>query len=71
MSADPLLPINSDRCKCVTCGRYFSSVASFDRHRLDGRCRTEDEMVAKGMALNEKGYWVTKLYAHPPSQNPI
>lgn len=71
MSADPMLPINSNRCLCVTCGRYFSSPASFDKHRTDGRCRTEEEMAAKGMALNEKGYWTTKPYANPPSQNQI
>jgi len=64
--ADPKLPVGGNRCRCGKCGLYFSSVASFDAHRAgDGdarHCFTEPEMRARGMAVNDKGYWVTKAW---------
>jgi len=65
-SFTPTLPIGSARCQCSGCARYFSSVASFDAHRVgegDARhCLTEAAMLARGMGVNDKGYWVTKLW---------
>ena len=67
--SDPKLPIGSNRCRCSGCARYFSSVASFDAHRVgDGdarRCLSDREMTSRGMAINEKGYWVTRLWEGP------
>jgi len=64
--SDPKLPVGSNRCRCSGCGRYFSSVASFDAHRLgDGEsrhCLSEPAMRARGMVVNEKGYWATSAW---------
>jgi hypothetical protein len=64
--SDPKLPTGSNRCRCGACHRYFSSVASFDAHRVgDGdarRCLPEPEMLARGMVVNDKGYWVTEAW---------
>jgi hypothetical protein len=60
--SNPMLPVGSNRCQCSGCDRHFSSVASFDKHRIEGRCLTTDEMLARGMAVNDKGYWVTAMY---------
>lgn len=61
----PKLPIGSNRAQCGVCGLYFGSVAGFDMHRVteDGtrRCLTVAAMRERGMAVNEKGYWVTQL----------
>lgn len=42
---------------------FFNSVTAFDKHRtgeygVDRRCMTVDEMTAKGMSVNEAGYWI-------------
>lgn len=55
---DPMLPVGTNRCQCSGCDRYFSSVGSFDKHRREGRCLTEAEMLARGMLVNARGYWV-------------
>ena len=60
--SNPRLPIGSNRCQCGGCALYFGSVAAFDKHRRDGRCLTAEQMRDKGMAVNEKGYWVTEAY---------
>lgn len=36
--ADPLLPHGTNRSKCTSCGRYFSSASSFDVHWTDDGC---------------------------------
>jgi hypothetical protein len=58
--------LTGDRNQCQACNGYFNSVKAFDKHRhgdfgVDRRCRTEAEMLAKGMAKNAAGFWVTKL----------
>ena len=58
--------LSGDRNQCPTCGQYFNSSAAFDKHRtgpLDGdrRCLTEPEMLSKGMAKSNSGFWVTVL----------
>lgn len=50
---------------CGACGRIFSSVSSFDKHRvgkfepMERRCLSEQEMLDKGMTKNDKGWWTT------------
>jgi hypothetical protein len=63
---DPKLPVGSGRARCTVCGLYFGSVAGFDKHRTGEpdarRCMTEAQMRAKGMVVNDKGFWVTEAY---------
>lgn len=64
----------SDVCSCRKCGAGFNSTAAFDKHRIgsprqprdpvnapDRRCRTPEEMLAIGMAVNGRGRYVTSL----------
>lgn len=60
--SNPRLPIGSGRCQCGGCDLYFGSVAGFDKHRRDGRCLTVEQMLERGMVVNEKGYWLTERY---------
>lgn len=52
---------------CTVCGEDFNSEAAFDMHRqgtfepLDRYCLMPGEMLAKGMAKNSAGRWVTEL----------
>lgn len=51
------------RNQCGGCRVFFNSVTAFDKHRtgeygVDRRCMTVDEMTAKGMSVNEAGYWI-------------
>jgi hypothetical protein len=81
------LGLRRDRCLCRTCGELFNSTAAFDAHRTGRydihvprygrRCLADDEMLAKGMARNSKGFWLTprkqprKAHgtpAYPPSE---
>lgn len=59
---NPMLPIGTARCQCSGCARYFSSVGAFDKHRRDGACLSEAEMIARGMVVNGKGYWVSQAW---------
>ena len=68
------LGLRGNRCLCPTCREKFNSTAAFDAHRTGTydltaphygrRCLTVAEMVAKGMAKNPKGFWLT------PRKNP-
>jgi hypothetical protein len=64
--SDPMLPPYSNFCQCPSCGLYFKSDAAFDRHRAGSfskrtrRCLLPDEMRGIGMAVDKKGYWITK-----------
>ena len=40
--SDPLLPIGTNRCKCVLCHRYFGGTGGFALHQRDG----EDGRIA-------------------------
>jgi hypothetical protein len=48
---------------CPVCCETFTSEGAGDRHRVgdwnDGtrRCRTPEEMIEAGLALNERGQW--------------
>ena len=54
------------RNQCQGCKKYFNSNTAFEMHRrgefgVDRRCLTEEEMLARGMALNAKSFWVSEL----------
>ncbi|WP_233867197.1 hypothetical protein [Paraburkholderia adhaesiva] len=62
--------LTGDRNQCPTCGAFFNSTYAFDAHRTGPfggaqgepsrrRCLTVDEMRAKGMTLNQAGFWMT------------
>lgn len=62
--------LGSNRCQCAVCGEYFNSTAAFDKHRTgdygpDRRCRTPFEMTEAGMAVSQRGWWVTSLREMP------
>lgn len=57
--------LTGNRNQCQTCKEYFNSNAPFDKHRtgvhgVNRRCLTSEEMIAKGMSLNDAGFWITK-----------
>lgn len=60
--SNPMLPIGTARCQCSGCGRYFSSVGAFDKHRREGACLSETEMLGRGMVVNDRGYWVSEQW---------
>lgn len=55
----------SGACQCGGCRRYFSSVYAFDKHRVgpadERRCLTKEEIIEAGMAVNERGLWVSEV----------
>jgi hypothetical protein len=56
--------LTGDRNQCPGCSEYFNSTFAFEKHRTgdfnkDRRCRTTDEMEAKGMAKNAAGFWIS------------
>lgn len=57
--------LSGDRNQCPTCGKFFNSTAAFEKHRVGEvggrRCRTTEEMLSIGMALNSTDWWVTAL----------
>ena len=55
--------LRGDRNQCQGCKEYFNSTGAFEKHRtgqygVDRRCRTPEEMIAKGFSLNAGGYWI-------------
>lgn len=59
--------LTNDRNECPACDELFRSVSAFDKHRVgdygkDRRCLTPEEMIAKGMAKNEAGFWVSSPF---------
>ena len=55
--------LSGDRNQCQGCREYFNSTHAFDKHRTgehgkNRRCLTADEMEAKGMSKNSKGFWI-------------
>ena len=64
------------RSKCDGCGLTFNSTSAFDTHRTGEyesrdpkgrvlrpsthRCMTEEEMRARKMAPNDRGFWATE-----------
>jgi len=70
---DPRLRAES-HCQCATCGEYFTNVRIFDSHRTDApngrtRCRSADELQAKGYALSPAGLW-RKAPRGEPAESP-
>ena len=67
--------LGSNRCQCAVCHEYFNSTAAFDKHRTgdygtDRRCRTPFEMTEAGMAVSQRGWWVTSLREMPQEASP-
>lgn len=59
------MKLTGQRNQCQGCKQYFNSNAAFDKHRTGQvghgrRCRTPEEMLAKGMSLNKDSFWVTR-----------
>jgi hypothetical protein len=44
-----------ERCTCTVCGLVFGGETAFERHRVAGRCRTLEEMKAKGFRMRKDG----------------
>ena len=58
-ASDPMLPLGTNRSRCMACGRYFSTVSNFDKHqriRKDGRPECRDPETV-GLVLGDAGYW--------------
>lgn len=61
-------PLSGARCRCSVCGKRFNSISAFDRHRYGGygnwgrdrRCRTWQELRARGFVVNGDGYWIER-----------
>lgn len=53
------------RCVCRACGKFFNTVASFDRHRTgsyalaERRCLSTAELLARGFATNAADFWIS------------
>lgn len=55
--------LTGQRNQCPGCGKYFNSNLAFDKHRtgshgIDRRCKTDEEMINAGMAVNAAGFWI-------------
>lgn len=63
---DPMLTRGTGRCRCPTCGLYFASGYAFGLHRVGKvgtpgrRCRTPEELTARGWSQIATGHWVTR-----------
>ena len=67
--------LRGDHNQCPSCGAYFNSTHAFDTHRTgkygspdkvaERRCLTEAEMLAKGMAISESGWWLSSRWTGP------
>jgi uncharacterized C2H2 Zn-finger protein len=62
-----IVGLDDDRNECPTCDKLFKSVKAFDKHRtgeygVNRRCLTEEEMLAKGMSKNRRGFWITQSF---------
>jgi hypothetical protein len=55
----------SATCECAACEERFRSVSGFDAHRTGPpdarRSLTPAQMRQRGMSLNAKGLWITKV----------
>jgi hypothetical protein len=59
-----------NRCQCPSCGDWFNSTSTFDRHRIGPfetaqsagarRCLTVAEMIDRGWSRNEAGFWIER-----------
>ena len=68
--------LSGDRNQCPTCLELFNSGTSFDVHRTGAygrtdvsgkyipptrRCLSSEEMRARGMSRNARGFWITRI----------
>jgi hypothetical protein len=67
------LKVGESRNQCQACKQYFNSNTAFDFHRtgehgVDRRCMTVEEMLGRGMEINQAGYWIkdkfTRKFKH-------
>ena len=60
--------LTGGRCQCTVCREYFTSTATFDRHRVGQfakpgeqhgtrRCLAVADMIADGWVKNQRGFW--------------
>jgi hypothetical protein len=68
------LKVGKSRNQCSGCLTFFNSLRAFEKHRtgkhgVDRRCMTPDEMLAKGMSINEAGYWIASKMEGWKSEN--
>ena len=62
--------LTGSRSLCPSCHQRFNSTYAFDRHRVGAypshrRCLTHDEMIARGMLINARGFWITEARQLP------
>ena len=62
-------------CECIGCLRLFRGVPAFDAHRTgrhggNRRCMTDAEMIAAGLALDEREVWAWVGEIGRPRQKP-
>ena len=67
------MKLTGDKNQCGGCGEYFNSTVAHTKHRtgkygVNRHCRTPEEMLAKGMLKNAKGFWITKAGREWPAQ---
>jgi hypothetical protein len=81
---DPMLPRDTDRCRCMSCGLYFNSTYAFGEHRVGGweedgthrRCLTLEELRGRGWQQQPAGHWLPRkmtasgLHALRPAADP-
>jgi hypothetical protein len=65
--------LSGSRNQCTGCKEYFNSNKAFDKHRtgehgVNRRCRTPDEMTARGMLKNASGFWITEIMLEKPHE---
>jgi len=53
--------LSGDRCRCGSCGLYFTSTKNFEAHRRGApdarRCLTADDLLSRGYGPNAAGFW--------------
>lgn len=64
-SARTLPRLTGSRCECGRCRQRFNSLSAFDLHRVGPhgagrRCREPAELLALGMSLNDRGFWIER-----------
>jgi len=59
--------LTGSRCRCTSCGDYFNSTSTFDRHRAgdyDSRasrlCLSSAELILRGWSRNSGGFWIER-----------
>lgn len=64
--------LTGNRCQCTACDECFSSIRSFDKHRIGAydrnrRCLSVEELHAHGCRKNERGFWLEPCPEHAPA----